>query len=142
MVGVSGSKVRSNFAKAIARLHEARGVKDNIAARYDSIDNAAGLTARQAGNNVRLNLPAQSELADKAVTNSTANGDRAGMAAKLNAIRGKGFDNVIDYALKHWDSLEAAPKLPAHRRGFYNAERTLRNRLRPSPGLRQRRLRG
>ena len=121
-----GERLKSavNFAKAVARLHEVRGVKDNIAARYDSIDNAAGLTARQAGNNVRLNLPAQSELADKAATFvRQANGDRAGMAAKLNAIRGKGFDDVIDYALKHWDSLEAAAKAAqSHTDAVYSAE--------------------
>ena len=121
-----GERLKSavNFAKAVARLREVSGVKDNIAARYDSIDNAAGLTARQAGNNVRLNLPAQSELADKAATFvRQANGDRAGMAAKLNAIRGKGFDDVIDYALKHWDSLEAASKAAqSHTDAVYNAE--------------------
>ena len=37
--------------------------------------------------------------------------------------RGKGFDDVIDYALKHWDSLEAAAKAAqSHTDAVYSAE--------------------
>lgn len=99
------------LGESIKRYAAIRPLKNEIAATYDAIDNHAGMTARHAGNSVRLNLPALTDLADQAATFvRQAAGDRSGMTAKLTGIRGKGYDAVIDYAIRNWEKLESAVK--------------------------------
>lgn len=102
------------IARGVRRFTETAGQRDEVAAKFDAANNSAGLVARQARNHVRLT--GDSELKQQAATFvRQANGDKAGMIAKLNSIRGKGYDNVIEYAIRNWDALE--PAAEAAKRG-------------------------
>lgn len=97
----------SDFFKTVngfRRLLESSKQRDRIPALYDSAETKAALVANQARNNVRLGT---SELDRQAATFvQQAAGDRAALEAKLEAIRGKGYDKVIDHALANWYRLQ------------------------------------
>jgi hypothetical protein len=101
-----------NLAESARRFVRNRGQRDEIAATFDAADNQAGYIARQARRHVELARGGEkpsahvSELEQKAATFvRQANGDKAGMLSKFAAIRGKGYDSVLDYAEEHWDEL-------------------------------------
>lgn len=90
---------------AFKRMRESKDQRDMIPALYDAAETQAGYIADQARNGVtRTN---RDPIAQQAATFvAQAAGDRPTMEAKLNAIRGQGYDPVIDYALAHWDNLQ------------------------------------
>lgn len=115
MIDTWTDRVRSlvDVGDSVKRFVKSSGQRDEVAAKFDAANNGAGYVARQARRHVELSgsdakLPSSElELQQRAATFvRQANGDKAGMLAKLNTIRGKGYDNIIDYAEKHWDSLE------------------------------------
>lgn len=100
-----------NVKDAFKRYLGASGQRDMIAATFDAADNKAGYVARQAGNHVKLGgdetNPHIEDIKQKAATFvRQAGGDKAGMLAKLEAIKGKGYDSTIEYAKNHWDELQ------------------------------------
>ena len=110
---VDAVKGMFEVGKSLKRFIGNRGQRDITAATFDAANNKAGYVARQARRHVELAGaskvgPGESALQQRAATFvRQANGDKAGMLAKLSAIKGKGFDDVIDYATKHWDELES-----------------------------------
>jgi hypothetical protein len=94
------------------RFSENAPHRDIIAAKFDAANNLAGYVARQARRHVELAGEGKAPSSEEATRQRAAtfirqaNGDKAGMLGKLNAIKGKGYDAAILYAEKHWDSLE------------------------------------
>jgi len=103
-------KTAMNWGKAAIEYTKGKDVRNLVSATFDAVDNKAGQLAKRWSKSVELSLGQKSgSTADKAATFvRQANGDRETMLKKLEAIRGKGFDDVIDYAIRNWDSLEKA----------------------------------
>lgn len=102
-----------NTAKSAKTFADFKNIRETIAANYDAADNRAGYIANQAENHVNLAGEAtnpNSRMAQLEQSAATfvrqANGDKAGMLAKLQKIRGKGYDPIIDYVQANWDRLE------------------------------------
>lgn len=101
-----------NVFDAGKRFFENAPTRDIVAAKFDAANNQAGYVARQARNHVALAgegklSTSEESLRQKAATFvRQANGDKEGMLAKLNAIKGKGYDSIAIYAEKNWDALE------------------------------------
>lgn len=94
-------------AEGFGRMVESRQQRDMIPALYDAADTAAGYFAAQMKN--RVKLTSETPLDRQAATFvQQAKGDKAGMIAKLNSLRGTAggkYDKIIDHAIKDWDRL-------------------------------------
>lgn len=109
-----GVEMLNRLREKMVNSWKVADTKDVISGKVDAADAQANIVANQAGNKVRLLLEWKKADMEAMPFVIEAGGDLAKLAADAAKIKGKGFDKVMDHAIRNFDRLtKLVPEIDA-----------------------------